>query len=165
MDKLDNLFKACIYGDIKLLNGSFRNGGNLNKRYRKWKPIRWAIQSGHLNIVKALVDKGTNIKRAYSDGITPLEQAVGERHMPIIKYLISAGVDVNQKTANGTALHVACAYGQTEIVKILLQNGADLRIKDDYGKTPRHFSKDYKSVLKLVDKKLKTDKLTAESKE
>lgn len=75
---MDNLFKACINGDIELLNRSFKNGGHLNKRFRKWKPLRWAIQHGHLNVVMALVAKGTNIKRAYSDGITPLDQATGE---------------------------------------------------------------------------------------
>ena len=162
MDKLDDLFKACIYGDIKLLNKSFKNGGHLNKRFRKWKPIRWAIQYGHLNIVIALVDKGTNIKKAYNDGVTPLDQAVGEKHKTIVKYLIDAGVNVNQRTTNGTALHTACAYGHMDIVKLLVRNGADLKIKDDNGKTPRHYAKYYNrlDLVKLIDKRVKTDKLS-----
>ena len=75
--------------------------------------------------------------------------------------MLNSGVNVNQKTANGTALHTACAYGRVEIVKLLLKSGADL-IKDSNDKTPRYYAKYYnrRSVVDLIDKKLKVDRLS-----
>lgn len=150
---MNNLIKACISGDTELLARAFRHGGKLNTRYRGWKPVRWAIQYGHLGIVMLLVDRGTNIKKPYSDGFTPLDQAVGENHRGIVKYLISAGVDVNQRSANGTALHTACAYGHTAIVKLLLKEGADPKIRDDGNRTPRYYARRYNNldIVELLD--------------
>ena len=157
MNRVDSLFKACIYGDVKLLKRSLKDGGNVNKQFRKWPPLRWAIQEGHLNIIKVLVDHGANIKKRYSDGCTPLEQAVCEEHTSVIKYLINCGVDVNQKSSNnGTALHMACAYGQLEMAKLLIKNGADPKRRDNDGWTPRSFAGYYrrKALLKLLDERV-----------
>lgn len=73
--------------------------------------------------------------------------------------MLNSGVNVNQKTANGTALHTACAYGRVQIVKLLLKSGADLKIKDSNDKTPRYYAKYYnrRSVVDLIDKRLKTN--------
>lgn len=37
-----------------------------------------------------------------------------------------------------TALHYACSKKQTEIVKLLLNNGAKVNIRDDQGSYPLH---------------------------
>jgi len=39
-----------------------------------------------------------------------------------------------------TALHTAAYYGHTEVVKLLLNNGADIEAKDDDDWTPLHFA-------------------------
>jgi ankyrin repeat protein len=144
MEKVDDLVKACVEGDLALLKKSIKNNKDLNRKYRTWPLIRWAIQEGHFSIVKYLVDQGVSVTRKYSDGFTPLDQAVGEGHKKIIAFLIDVGVDVNQKTANGTALHTACAYGKLAIAKTLIENGANIRIKDKKGWTARSYARYYK---------------------
>lgn len=53
------------------------------------------------------------------------------------KELIKQG-DINyQDGENNTLLHYACMYRSIPIVKLLLQNDANLTITNRYGKTPR----------------------------
>jgi ankyrin repeat protein len=150
MDKVDGLIKACIEGDLRSFKKSIKHRKDLSRKYRTWPLIRWAIQEGHLSIVKYLVDNGVSVTRKYSDGFTPLDQAVGGGYKKIIVFLINSGVDVNQRTVNGTALHTACAYGKLEIVKTLVKNGANVRTKDENGWTARSYAGYYKRK-KLVD--------------
>jgi ankyrin repeat protein len=55
-----------------------------------------------------------------------------------VKKLLDEGVDVNTKFRyNATALFYACDHGHLEVVKVLLDRGADMSIKDSfYGFTP-----------------------------
>src|SRR6476646_2856356 len=55
-----------------------------------------------------------------------------------VKRLLDEGVDVNTKFRYGTtALFFACDHGHVEVVKVLLDKGADLTVKDSfYGFTP-----------------------------
>lgn len=138
------LVKACLDGNVQLVKKSIKKKKDLSRKYRSWPLIRWAIQEGRLNIVKYLVQNGVSVTKRYSDGFTPLDQAVGEGHKNIVDFLIKCGVDINQKTINGTALHTACAYGKLTIAKMLIKKGADLRIKDERGWTPRSYAGYYR---------------------
>lgn len=55
-----------------------------------------------------------------------------------VRKLLDEGVDVNTKFRyNATALFYACDHGHVEVVKVLLDKGADLTVKDSfYGFTP-----------------------------
>jgi hypothetical protein len=55
-----------------------------------------------------------------------------------VKKLLDEGVDVNTKFRyDATALFYACDHGHVEVVKVLLDRGADLAVKDTfYGFTP-----------------------------
>jgi ankyrin repeat protein len=154
MNKADILVKACVEGNLRLLKKVIVNQTDLSRRYKTWPFIRWAIQEGRLNIVQYLVKNGVSVTRKYSDGFTPLDQAVGEGHNDIIDFLIQSGIDVNQRTVNGTALHTACAYGKLDVVKKLIGNGANVRIKDKRGWTARSYAGYYRrrALIDYLDK-------------
>jgi Ankyrin repeats (3 copies) len=67
-----------------------------------------------------------------------LQEAARKGDAVAVKKLLDAGVDVNTKFRYGTtALFYACDHGHLEVVKVLLDKGADLTIKDSfYGFTP-----------------------------
>lgn len=55
-----------------------------------------------------------------------------------VRHFIESGADVNysDKQYRNTPLHNATHFGQVEIVKILLAQGADVDVKDNRGDTP-----------------------------
>lgn len=67
-----------------------------------------------------------------------LQDAARKGDAAAVKQLLDDGVDVNTKFRyNTTALFFACDAGQLDVVKVLLDHGADLTVKDTfYGMTP-----------------------------
>lgn len=74
----------------------------------------------------------------------------------VVEVLLASGLEVNVRTCSGTALHEAALCGKTEVVKTLLDNGADLSIKDSHNNTvsdllqqfPSHVVHDITSLIK-----------------
>ena len=53
-----------------------------------------------------------------------------------IKELLDSGSDVNFRDIDGrTALHIAACQGQTDVVELLLQRGAEVDPEDRWGST------------------------------
>ena len=78
---------------------------------------------------------------AQAPALTKAEQfqdAARKGDAATVKKLLDEGVDVNTKFRyNATALFYACDHGHIEVVKILLDRGADMAVKDTfYGFTP-----------------------------
>ena len=78
---------------------------------------------------------------AQAPALTPAEQfqdAARKGDAASVKRLLDAGVDVNTKFRyDATALFYACDAGNVDVVKVLLDHGADLTLKDTfYGFTP-----------------------------
>jgi ankyrin repeat protein len=71
-------------------------------------------------------------------GITNLMSAVANNDIQGAGFFSKGGsLIVNQKNKGGaTALHIACREGNSEIVNILLQNGANPNIQDNEGWSP-----------------------------
>ncbi len=67
-----------------------------------------------------------------------LQDAARKGDAAAVKKLLDEGVDVNTKFRYGTtALFFACDHGHVDVVKVLLDKGADLTLKDSfYGFTP-----------------------------
>ncbi|MDR0516829.1 MAG: ankyrin repeat domain-containing protein [Fibromonadaceae bacterium] len=106
-------------------------------------PLYTAIITGKIEIIKALISSGADVKAKCGDNQEPLlYSAIQARNIgiadkiEIVKILISAGAD---KSNNGfNALHVAINIGNIEITKILISANADVNAKDNNGFTPLH---------------------------
>ncbi len=60
--------------------------------------------------------------------------SVIDREFPKVNEHILGGVNINERDSNGwTALHFASQNGDVEIGKLLIDNGADIDSKDNYG--------------------------------
>src|SRR5204862_11045 len=67
-----------------------------------------------------------------------LQDAARKGDAATVKKLLDEGVDVNTRFRyDATALFYACDHGHLDVVKVLLERGADMSIKDTfYGFTP-----------------------------
>jgi hypothetical protein len=59
-----------------------------------------------------------------------------------VKWYLENGVSVNSKDPDmgGAPLHWAASFGCTEVVRLLVENGADLTQKESHGATPLHMA-------------------------
>lgn len=109
-----------------------------------------AVESGDLQKVKELLDKGVDVNASYAGSDTVLHRAVDGRRADIVSLLVEHGADVNARGEHGkTPLHLA-VWECVELVKILLEAGADVNARDDEGAQPIHCTTGDMSVLRLL---------------
>jgi ankyrin repeat protein len=104
-----------------------------------WTALHAAAASGHKDIGAFLLDHGAEAHSADSRGVTPLILAAGEGHLDIVKMLVEhmAPPHVESKDGKGkTALHHCAKKGKEEVVKALLDKGAQADSRDAEGATP-----------------------------
>ena len=67
-----------------------------------------AAKGGHVDVVRALCDRGAVVDGRNREGATALYVAAREGHAATVRCLLAAGADANAKTTNGRgALHCA----------------------------------------------------------
>ena len=119
------------YESLAVVNYLIEKGADVNPKdaYDRKTPLHLAST---VLVAKALVEHGANIEAVNYDGYTPLAQHVIEKYDDIVEYLVTVGASTKG------ALHVAW---KLNIVKILVEHGADIEEVNYQGHTPlMHFS-------------------------
>ena len=125
------------------------NGADVNvrKEYSKRTPLMIAADCKNLNAVEFLLKHGAIVdvqdKRNKSSLHYGVEGALlsGDTSFDVVSCLLNHGADINAPM-NGkyTALMMACRSQHVRLVKFLLQQGANVQVKDKDGKTALHFA-------------------------
>lgn len=115
--------------------------------------VKMLIAAGaDVNTKPALTSSNTNPMK----GTFPLQIAAIKGWTEMAELLLSAGARsvINEKdnVYHYTPLHHAAEQGNKALVKVLLDNGADTKIKDDQGRTPLKIAeeKGYKEIVDLL---------------
>jgi hypothetical protein len=90
-------------------------------------------------MVRKLIEYNADVNAQNRIGWTPLHIAsrLVQPNIDVVQLLLERGVDVNARAKDGcTALHEASAYGTPEIVRLLLEHGANVEMKNNNGRTP-----------------------------
>jgi len=123
--------------------------------------LHLASRNGHLEVVEFLLSKGVDINLQNNFSCTPLSLAVSHGHLEIVKFLIRHGSDVNERDNLGTSPLLSAVMvlpfldekGQDvsgnysvrklgddryrkEIIKLLIEEGADVNAANEEGETP-----------------------------
>uniref|UniRef100_A0A9J8D4B6 Protein phosphatase 1 regulatory subunit n=1 Tax=Cyprinus carpio carpio TaxID=630221 RepID=A0A9J8D4B6_CYPCA len=167
VDGLTALHQACIDDNVDMVTFLVEHGACINQPDNEgWIPLHAAASCGYLDIAEYLISQGANVGVVNSEGETPLDIAEEEAMEELLQneinrqgldieaarkeeerimlrdarqWLNSGQInDVRHTKSGGTALHVAAAKGYTEVLKLLIQAGYDVNIKDYDGWTPLH---------------------------
>ncbi|MGZ3776800.1 MAG: ankyrin repeat domain-containing protein [Mucilaginibacter sp.] len=97
---------------------------------------------GKFDVVAHLLYTNPEAVNEYAeDGFTPLGLACYFGQFEVARYLVLKGADVNLPSNNGfnvLPIHSAAAGNYTEIVRMLVANGANVNVKQQAGATPLH---------------------------
>ncbi|MDR2548100.1 MAG: ankyrin repeat domain-containing protein [Rickettsiales bacterium] len=152
------LHLAALSNYIDIVNDLIKNVEDINPVNGGGEtPLHLAAQNGHIDIVRALIEKGAKIDAVDKLGWTPLHCAVSSCRTKAIETLLEAEkIDVNATDKYGqTPLHLAVENGHIDIVKALIEKGANPLLRNKNGKTPRELATndDIEELLKGAEKK------------
>jgi uncharacterized protein len=104
-------------------------------------PLMLAAIKGNIDAVKQLIARDADVNKT---GWTPLHYAASggaEEHSRIVALLLENHAYIDAASPNGTTpLMMAAQYGSTEVVKLLLDEGADPTLKNRLGMTAVNFA-------------------------
>ncbi|KAE8421609.1 ankyrin repeat-containing domain protein [Aspergillus pseudocaelatus] len=156
------LLQAASYnGHRQIVEILLKNGADVDNRLGDRREFSNTLQAasfrGHQQIVEVLskhgADHGDDVNAKGQSG-NPLLAALMEGHQPVVEILLRHGADLNSVSSlrGWTALHVVSFIGHMEAVKLLLEKGADITVRDHEGRTPLHLAMDkgHLEVVKLL---------------
>ena len=134
------LASARGYMDIvKLLIGK---GANVNAKKQEDTPLVMASARGHIDIAKFLIEKGAEVNSA----VYPQNPML---HMGTVEYMIRRIVlneaDKNETVRECSALVSACGRGDFDLVKLLLEQGANANSRGMYDTAIFRVDKEHRS--------------------
>ena len=93
-------------------------------------------------MVSLLVEAGVDVDATTLDKETALYLAVRHRATGCVEVLLAAGASLNLREGHGLtpSLHYAARRGNTKIVSLLVEAGANVNAAADLGKTALHFA-------------------------
>ena len=144
-----DIFEAAALGDRetaeRLLDG---DGGLANAVAQDgFGPLGLASFFNHDAVVRLLLARGARVDAASSNGmrVMPLHSAAAARSVLIARLLLERGAPVNARQGTSglgfTPLMEAALNGQTEMVDLLLEHGADRNMRDDKGQTAGDYAR------------------------
>jgi len=145
--EIEMLFAVRTDNIHKLIN-LIEQGANINwqdSRMGGVTALHEASRKGNIEMVRYLLQKGSDVRLENYDGLSPLHVAAYCGANEIVRVLIAAGADVNAKAKdNITPLHTAASMGHQGIIELLINNGAEVCIKSSKeGLTPQDFAMHY----------------------
>ena len=108
-----------------------------------WSSLLYCAMSKLPDIATILLDNGADVNTPVGSfknlllGLMERHPNGTERLLPIAQLLLARGLDVNEMGKYGTVLHLAAASSSLEMVKLLVEHGAEHRKKSSgRGETP-----------------------------
>ncbi|TQV91543.1 Pfs, NACHT and Ankyrin domain-containing protein [Cordyceps javanica] len=120
---------------------------------RNKTPLTWAAYKGDVDLVRRLLERGSDIGAEGGPLGTPLSHAVTMGHIATVKLLLEKGANVMTKDCYArTPLANSIKNGNGAIARLLLDRGACVETKDNQHQTPLQLAVSYgnRDIVKLL---------------
>lgn len=104
-----------------------------------------AVFRNRPEVAQLLLDKGADVAIVDNDGYTALLYAIKSGNTALAKSLLDHGANVGDRDRHSrrSALHLAAIKGHPDMVRLLLERGADVKATDSLGETPLAYARQY----------------------
>jgi uncharacterized protein len=147
-----SFFEACALGLGDEVGRHLRENAGLARQWAHdgWTPLHLAAFFGHPTTAAMLLEKGADLMAISRNGEAnlPINAAAAgrrvDRHVEIVRLLIERGCPVDGRGSDRghTALHEAAYNGDIELVRFLLDRGADPSLRTGDGQTALDVARD-----------------------
>lgn len=121
-------------------------------------PLHLSVFKGNINTARILIEHGATVNEKNQNEDTPLlcafhtstvnpldiywytKPVTGKLDPEMIKFLLENGADPNEKQQGNYVIHLAVMFSMESTVKLLLKNGADVKVQNREGKLPIHIA-------------------------
>jgi ankyrin repeat protein len=134
-----SLGAAIRKSESALVESLLRHGATANDLLASGAtPLDVAASAGASKVVRVLLDNGADPNISGRTGTSPLEDASLKGFESVAGMLLDHGALVNRlNTSSGTtALYAAASFGKSEVVKLLLERGANPNLCGSNRKSP-----------------------------
>ncbi|XP_051949418.1 histone-lysine N-methyltransferase EHMT2 isoform X2 [Xyrauchen texanus] len=102
-----------------------------------WTPVIWAAEHRHIDVIRALLNRGANVTIQDKEMNVCLHWASFAGSVEIAELVLNAGCPLSSVNLHGdTPLHIAAREGFIDCVTLFLSRGADIDIMNKEGDTP-----------------------------
>ncbi|WP_233098826.1 ankyrin repeat domain-containing protein [Aureibaculum flavum] len=124
-------------------------------------PINDTIKNVKMdNNISNMETNSINLDIVYSTNVNAFCKLITTGNYDAVKSMIIAGVDIDKKSVGMTPLMYAARYNNVNIVKLLIANNANLKVKSDKGYTALKYAKISKAhdTYKIIEDATKAKK-------
>ncbi|KAF7535670.1 hypothetical protein G7054_g5152 [Neopestalotiopsis clavispora] len=130
------LFKAVSEGRVDYVEALLDTECDVNYEDSDGNtPLSRAVGVGSCKMVQLLLAKNSNPHGSKENRSPPLVGAVGKGNITMVRALIESKANVNAKWADTNALGMAVYMGHRDIVRLLIDNGAQIVASRQKGET------------------------------